>query len=476
MKIIGRKKEADQLRSLLTLDGARLLAVIGRRRVGKTYLIRQVYKEHIVFEMTGLNNAGLDEQLLNFRFQLKRYFPSQDVGSDPESWLAAFHALTERLERSSVKEKPVVFFDELPWIASPRSGFLEAFAHWWNNWASRQQLVVVICGSAASWMLNHVVNAKGGLHNRITNQLLLEPFDLKETKEFLEYRGVQISEYQIVQLYMAIGGIPHYLEQVQRGKSTVQNIQDMCFSKTGMLYNEFDNLYAALFNNPQNYIAVIKALAGKTSGMSRQEILDATGLTDGGGFSTILSELEVSGFILSLQPLENKKKDTLFRLKDEFSLFYLRFMDGHRNTEANHWQMVSQSQPYKIWCGYAFENVSMRHIAKIKDALGISGIYVEAGSFVHRPNEVYPKGFQIDLLMNRKDDVYTVCEMKFYSDQFVIDKKYAETLNTRREGLKALHGSRKSVQIAMITTFGTVDNTYKLDYVDHDLTMSVFFA
>lgn len=474
MGVVGRISELADMKSLLADDKAQLLAVIGRRRVGKTFLIREVYKEEKCFEMTGMKDASLKNQLTNFTFQLNHYFPKEELDQVPESWLLAFNALTKALKSQKSKKKRVVFFDEIPWIASKRSKFTEALAHWWNNWASQQNLVLVICGSAASWMIDHVVNAKGGLHNRITKLITLMPFTLKETKLFLESRNIRISDYQIIQLYIAVGGIPHYLEQVKKGKSAAQNIQEMCFSKDGLLRTEFDNLYPALFGNSGKHIAVIKALATKSVGLDRQEILKKAKMSDGGWFSDLLTELETSGFISSFQPLGKKKKETLFRLTDEYSLFYLGFIEGKKPSK-DAWLKISQTSAYTTWCGYAFENLCMKHIDEIKHALGISGIDSAVYSFLHRADKVYGKGFQIDMLISRKDKVINICEMKFYPEEYKLDAGDVKKLTTRREGLRKVTGTKNTLFITFITTYGVTENKHKLDVVDHDLTMKIFF-
>jgi AAA+ ATPase superfamily predicted ATPase len=475
MNIIGREKEIKDMKSYLINNKAHLIAVIGRRRVGKTFLIREVYKDNKVFEMTGLKDADLQNQLLNFSLQINKYFVNNEPFTKPDNWLLAFNQLSIAISKLTYNNKPVVFFDEVPWIASKRSGFTEALAHWWNNWASQQNIIVVICGSAASWMLEHIVNAKGGLHNRITKLITLLPFNLQETKEFLEVKGVNISNYQIVQLYLTMGGIPHYLEQISKGKSAAQNIQEICFTKDGILRNEFDNLYPALFDNASNHIKIIKALASKSKGMDRQEILVNTGISDGGWFTNILNELESSGFISTFEPLEKKKKDTLYRLTDEYSYFYLSFIEGKNKLQSYDWMSMSTGQEYKIWCGYAFENLCMKHADYIKKALGISGVKTSVNSFLHRKNEKYEKGFQIDLLIDRKDDVINICEMKFYSDEFSINTEYAKKLRTKKEGLKAVIDTNKMIHITFITTYGVLENQNKIDIVNNDLTIDIFF-
>lgn len=475
MKIIGRIKEKEDMKSYLNDNKAHLLAIIGRRRVGKTFLIREVYKENKVFEMTGLKDADLHNQLINFSLQMNEYFNSKEQYDKPDNWLIALNQLSKSISNLRTNQKPVVFFDEVPWIASKRSGFTEALAHWWNNWASQQNIIVVLCGSAASWMLEHIVNAKGGLHNRINKLITLMPFTLAETKEFLEEKGIKISHYQIVQLYLAMGGIPHYLEQINKGKSAAQNIQEMCFTKDGILRNEFENLYPALFDNANNHVKIIKALASKSKGLERQEILKQTNMSDGGWFSNILNELESSGFISTFEPLEKKKKDTLFRLTDEYSFFYLNFIEGKNKLQSDDWMSISSGQEYRIWCGYAFENLCMKHANYIKKALGISGVKTNVNSFLHRKNETYEKGFQIDMLIDRKDNIINICEMKFYSDEFSISSDYAKKLRTKKEGLKAVTGTKKMIHTTFITTYGIVDNQNKIDFVDNDFTIDIFF-
>lgn len=475
MKIIGRKEEIEIMDACLKDSKSHFMSVVGRRRVGKTFLIREFFKENKSFEMTGLKDADLSQQLLNFTLQLNAFSSKSEPYETPENWLLAFHLLTKELKSKRTKKKKVVFFDEVPWISSRKSGFLEALAHWWNNWASEQNIIVIVCGSAASWMIENVVKAKGGLHNRITKLITLQPFTLAETKAFLEAKNIKISPYQIVQLYLAMGGIPHYLEQIPKGKSAAQVIQELCFTKNGTLRNEFSNLYPALFENADHHIKIIKALAAKSSGLSRQDILKTTGMSDGGWFSGVLSELELSGFIGMFEPLEKKKKDTLFRLTDEYSLFYLTFIEGRNKLTGDDWLSIGQSQEYRIWCGYAFENLCIKHVGLIKKALGISGVQANVNSFLHRSDALYEKGFQIDMLLDRKDNVINICEMKFYADEFSISADYAQKIRTKKEGLKAVTKTKKMIHTTLITTYGVTDNHHKIDLVDNDLLIDVFF-
>lgn len=469
--MVGRYKEIGTMHKLLQSKEAEMLAVIGRRRIGKTYLIRETYKDHIQFEITGIQDANLEQQLQNFSNQLTDYSKSALPLQTPSNWNEAFLQLKTFLEQLQSTKKSVLFFDELPWLASQRSGFLQAFAHFWNNWASKQQLILVICGSAASWMIDNVVNHKGGLHNRITKLIRLQQFTLKETEDYLIGRNIKLSRYQIAQLYMVMGGIPHYLKGIQAGLSAAQNIDEMCFQNDGLLKDEFSNLYAALFKNADNHIHIVTCLSKKWKGLSRQDILNLSKLKDGGTFSKLLDELETSGFITSYLPFENKKKDTLYRLTDAYSLFYLRFIKGTRH---NSWMALSQSQAWKSWTGYAFESLCLQHDTEIKKALGISGIYSETSSYLKKADEDR-SGFQIDMLIDRSDQVISICEMKFYASEFTITKSYAKTLRQKLTGFKETTKTKKQLFLVMVSTYGITDNMHKIDLVSNDITLNDLF-
>ena len=324
--IIGRTEEISMMTDLLFNKHPEMLAVIGRRRVGKTYLVRNVYRDYINFEITGIQQASAKQQLEYFATQLNKISGNKKTTSIPESWLEAFFQLSTALEKIKTKKKKVLFFDELPWLASRKSGFLTALGHFWNSWASKQNIIVVICGSSASWMINKVVHNKGGLHNRITKLINLAPFTLAETKKYLKSRNIKMDHYQTIQLYMAMGGVPHYLKEIKPGLSAAQNIDTICFRKNGLLRDEFDKLYPALFEKAEKHINIIRALASKWKGLTRTEIITKSKIKDGGSLTRILSELISSGFVSSYFPFDKKKKETLYRLTDEYSLFYIHFI------------------------------------------------------------------------------------------------------------------------------------------------------
>ncbi len=472
--LIGRLEEKKILENALKSPKAEMVSLIGRRRVGKTFLVKSVYDTKIDFEITGIQHATGREQLRNFMQQIAKYAGDSFPITEPKDWLEAFYLLSKYLEGKKKSGKWVIFLDELPWLATHKSGFLKGLGWFWNSWAVNQGIVLVICGSAASWMIKNVVHDKGGLHNRITKRIYLKPFNLQETEQFFNAKKLNFDRYQVLHLYMALGGVPHYLEEVEGGKSTAQNIDAICFSENGLLYDEFPKLYSSLFDNSEAHVKVVRALASKQKGLTRTEIVQITRLSEGGGISTVLEELMHSGFISLYLPFEKKKKDSLYRLTDEFSLFYLQFMEHNRLSGANIWQQLSQTQAYISWAGYAYENICFKHIDQIKKALGIAGVYATTSSYLKK-GDAEGEGIQLDLIIDRNDHVINVCEIKFYSAEFTIDKATALAYRNKIAAFKEATQTRKQVFLTMITTFGVKQNAYSLGLVDTALTMDELF-
>ena len=474
--IIGREAEIKVLNEALNSPSAELIAIYGRRRVGKTYLIRTVYENELILELTGLNNAPFSEQLENFSLTLARAFGLPLSIATPQTWLQAFHILMQVLESKLGDTKKVFFLDEMPWFDTHKSGFLSAFDHFWNTWASKQKnLVVVICGSAASWMIQNIVRNRGGLHNRITRRMRLMPFNLYETEQFLHSKFIRLDRYQLLQLYMATGGIPHYLNDIRRGESVIQAIDRMCFTNDGLLSDEFKDLYAALFGTSEKHENIVKSLANKPSGLTRTEIAETCQINSGGTLTRLIDELSESGFISEHQPFNKTSRDCIYKLSDEYTLFYFKFMDGSKAFGEGTWQSKAVSSSWKSWSGLAFENLALKHIPQIKKALGISGVYSEQSAWRFVAKEASEKGAQIDLLIDRQDMCINLCEIKFSLTEFTIDKKYAEELNLKRRIFLAKTGTKKTAFVTMLTTFGVNENGHYLSTVQNQLTMDVLF-
>ncbi|MBI2272259.1 MAG: AAA family ATPase [Bacteroidetes bacterium] len=475
-KLVGRTSEKKVLEDALTSNRAELIAIYGRRRVGKTFLVRSVYEKHLVFEFTGVLNGKMGEQLENFGQAMTRATNSPGTLAAPTTWSAAFVMLENFLTPILKKKRVVVFLDEFPWINTRKSNFLRSFDHFWNAWATKQpNLTVVICGSAASWMIQNIVRSKGGLHNRVTQLMPLAPFTLKETEAYLKSRMINLDRYQVLQLYMVMGGIPHYLSGIKKGESATVAINRLCFTNNGYLITEFNNLYASLFEYSANHISVVRLLAGTSKGLTRTEIIQLSSISSGGRISTVLEELEESGFITSYVPFGKTIKDAVHRLSDEYSLFYLKYMDGKKSKGAGNWQIISKSASWTSWSGYAFEAICLKHIDQIKNGLGIASAVIEESIWRHVPGKGQP-GAQIDLLIDRNDHTINICEIKFSTGEFAITGKYAAELTQKQGVFVNATKTKKTVLQTMITTYGVKSNTYSTSLVQSELTMTDLFT
>jgi len=372
------------------------------------------------------------------------------------------------LENQEKEGKKVIFLDELPWLDTQKSDFLIGLEYFWNSWASgRDDILLITCGSAASWMIKNLLNNHGGLHNRITDRIHLKPFTLAETKAFYQSKKLNFNHYQMLILYMVFGGIPFYLNMLERGNSDMQNINRLCFLPNAYFRTEYKNLYASLFSKPERHLAIIEVLALKGKGMTRAEIVKKTGIANGGNLTRLLTELEESSFIRRYKAFGKKKRESIYQLTDAYSLFYLRFIKDSDEDDRDFWLEITDSARFYTWAGYAFEKVCMQHIPQIKKALGIGGVSTSVASW-------QSKEAQIDLLIDRKDQIINICEMKFSTKPFLIDKKYDEVLRRKRGFFREQTGTKKGIWVVMITTYGLVENMYQWS-AEKSLTMDVLF-
>ncbi len=470
---IGREKELKRLEEIKKSHRSEFVAVYGRRRVGKTMLIRQVFGNDFVFSATAIANVTRQQQMLNFATAMRKYDPASSKEPIPANWFFAFQQLIDFLERTTA-EKKVIFLDELPWFDNQKSDFVQSLEHFWNSWAAaRQDVILIVCGSAASWMINTLINHRDGLHNRVTEKIQVEPFKLKEAEKLLLLKNPAIDRYQVLQLYMVMGGIPFYLEAVNGGQSATQNIERMCFAPDGLLRTEFSNLYHALFKNSYRHVAIVRTIATRAKGMTRTEILELTKLPDSGASTRLLDELEKSGFIRKYSPFKRQKRESLYQLVDFYSLFYLKFIENSDPVDENTWINMIDNPSQRAWSGYAFEQVCMYHISQVKKALGISGILTQTSGWRSKQKI---DGAQIDLVIDRRDHVINLCEMKFSITPFTISKAYAEQLMHKISVFRDETKTGKALHLTMITAKGLVRNNWSDTLVRNDLTMDVLFS
>ena len=468
--IIGREREIRLLDDYLNTEKSEFIAVYGRRRVGKTFLIRQVVGDRCCFSMTGMENADMDDQLSNFYFSLRNVWPA---ATPPKSWIEAFYELRKYLE-SLTDGKKVIFIDELPWMDTVRSKFLAALELFWNGWADgRSDIKLIVCGSATSWMIDNIINNRGGLHNRKTHQIYVAPFTLEESRCYFEKYGFGYREKEIAECYMVMGGVAYYYSLMTPKESVAQNIDRLFFAANGELTNEFENLYRSLFKKAGDHITIVTVLAKKGKGLTRKQILEQSKLNNNKKFSETLDELERCGFIRSYIPFGETKRDILFQLTDAFTQFHFHFVKENKYQDEAFWTNSLNSGKYRVWSGYAFEILCLNHISQIKQALGIAGIQSRACCWSSRGDDSN-KGAQIDLIIDRADRTINVCEMKFSRSEYEITKSEDADLENKLESFVRQTKTTKSLMLTFITSFGVKAGKYS-GRVQNQLTLADLF-
>lgn len=471
-KLIGRKAECERLQKCMDADSAQLVVVYGRRRVGKTFLINQFFKGRFDFKVTGLYNESKETQLKAFMSELNSQ--TQKENAIPSDWIDGFNLLKNYLKSLPQNEKHVVFFDEFPWFDTAKSGFLAAFEWFWNDWgATQDNLVLIICGSATSWMVENIDKNKGGLFNRQTARLYLEPFNLQETEEYLKSRNFEWERYDITECYMIMGGVPFYLSQLDPDLDYTQNIDNLFFRKRAVLWDEFQHLYKTLFSNSEQHIKVVEALSSKRIGLTKAEIHKMTKLPSNGMFNKILENLVNSGFVRIYPYFGDKKTKTLYQLSDYFTMFYYKFLKNKDGKDESFWTNGIGNSSRNAWAGFTFEQICKDHIRQIKNKLGISGVLTKESSWFLQGNEDQD-GAQIDMIIDRDDRIINLCEMKFSTTEFEITKEYQQKLINKIETFRSDTKTKKTLQLTFVTSFGVKKNMYS-SKVQRQITLDDLF-
>lgn len=472
--IIGRKEEVKILNKFLNSDVSEFLALYGRRRVGKTFLIKHFFKDKKLtfFVTTGEKDAPMHQQIKHFTQQIAHVFYHGAPLAPEKNWDDTFKMLTNTMKNASKKEKIVLFFDEFPWMATQNSRLLTNLDYYWNQyWSTDNRIKLIICGSAASWIIDHIVNNTGGLHNRITRNMCLETLNLPETKNFLEGKGVKLSNRQITDLYMSMGGVPYYLSQVEKGASSTQIIESMAFRKGGFLLSEFEKLFSSLFKNSETYIEIVRTIAAHRYGIGKRELLSTIGphLVGKGGLEK-LKQLKNAGFIMEFKPHLHKERGTYYRLIDNYSLFYLYWIEPIHNTllsrslTRGYWDKIKKSPRWHSWSGLAFEAICYENLSQIRSALNLSPTAIPT-SWRYIPRKSGEDGAQIDLLFDRDDDAITLCEIKYSDKPFTITKEYAGKIQKKIEVFKKITQTKKQLFVVLIASSGIKKNKYSEELI-----------
>lgn len=453
--IIGRKHEQDILHACVESQRAEFIAVYGRRRIGKTFLVKQYFHDTFDFYTTGIYKVSKTEQLKDWQEKLRRY--SGTKRNRPKDWFEAFYQLEDFLESKKEQEKITIFIDELPWLDTPKSNFLRALEMFWNSWAStRNGLKLIVCGSATTWMTNKLLADKGGLHNRVTRPIRLAPFCLRETEDYLQSVGIEWERQEILDAYMILGGIPFYLSLLNPEYSLSQNIDELFFGQNPILLSEYDFLFSSLFNDASLYRKIVEALATKLKGLTREELVGILKINNNGKLSEALNNLQKCDFLRSYQAFGKKEKGMLYQLSDMFTLFYLKFLKNYHGMDNHAWSNMPEGKR-NAWAGYAFEQVCILHINQLKLALGISGIACSVCSWSYRSEQ---QGAQIDLIIDRSDKSIDLCEMKYCIGAYELKKDYVEWMRERRNLFRDVTGTNKSIRLTLVSAGGIKQNKY----------------
>lgn len=482
-RIIGRKEEKRLLEKLYRSPKAEFLAIYGRRRIGKTFLVSTFFRDlGVYFEITGSKYANKTEQLNNFHLEFVALFKPEKTYAAPKSWSEAFYRLKDEVCRIQPPQKVILFFDELPWLASAKSGFLSALEYFWNRHGSRMpNLLLIVCGSAASWMIKKVIHNKGGLYGRLSAEMRLHPFSLSEVEQFFQAHQVHLTHKQIVEIYMATGGVPKYLADIERGKSSAQIIHSLCFTPQGQLLMEFHKLYDSLFENADKHVKIIRALADKKQGMPLKELLKTAGLAFSGRSMEIVAELEESGFIACRPAFGKEAKEYKVQLIDEYSLFYLTWIDPVKQsvlqgTDPDYWIRMQATGAWHAWAGHVFETICLKHVGKIKSALEIGGLSTRESHWRYTPlKKAQKEGAEIDLVIDRADQCINLCEIRFVGGLYTMTKTDADDLQRKKRAFQEQTKTKKAVFITLITPYGAQENEHFLSCVDKQLTLDALF-
>lgn len=468
--LIGRQKEQKSLMGYINSGRSEFIAIYGRRRVGKTYLVRHLITDNVCFSITGMENVGQEEQLTNFYLSLRKVYANAEKSNN---WLEAFDQLEKYLE-TVANDTKILFFDELPWMSTAKSDFVSALEHFWNSWASaRQDIKLIACGSAASWMLDNLINNHGGLHNRVTHQMLIEPFSLGECREYFQNYGFGYSDREVAECYMVFGGVPFYLSLMDKEESVAQNVDRLLFAPTGELRSEKNNLFRSLFKHSEDYVNIIEALSSKGKGLTRNDLLEQTGLHNNARFTSMLKELEDCRFIREYLPFDSKKRMVTYQLVDPFLYFCHQILEKCKYQDENFWSHSINTPLYNAWSGFAFEILCLNHVSQIKDALKISGVQTSVYSW--RTPKTAEQGAQIDMVIDRADRCVNLCEMKFCRGKYMMTKAEREKIEHRVDSFINYTGTKSSIRVTLITCDGILKNANS-NIVQNQVTIEDMFT
>lgn len=471
--MINRKDEEEIFIKECEKGEASLIAVYGRRRIGKTFFIRDFIKQRagscISFQFTGSKDVSSKDHLTIFIHELKSWL-SYTPKNRPTSWMEAFIELSSALDLSQSQnpdKKLAIFIDELPWVGS--KDFMAAFSWFYNSYfESCANGICIVCGSATTWMIEKFVKDKKGFHDRITAEVRMHAFNLEETERYLQWKGFELDRKSICDVYMVTGGVAKYLSYFEKQYSIIENIQNIYFSTSGRMSDEYNEIMTSLFGIDSLHEKIIKVLSegGAGHGLEASELSKKINLNStGGAFSKALSELVISGFIMPISKMGSRKKNMTYRLSDPFCHFYNKWMSKLSKNDLmrlpnDYWEKEFSSQSWVTWAGHAFENICHIHYREYLKARGISGTSAQVYYWKYiastNSNEL---GAEIDMVVER-ESTYELVECKYYNDEFTISSAYANNLKNKIEMFKkyGVRSKKHDIKLVMLTSYGTKKN------------------
>ncbi len=465
-KVVGRKEEQLILSKVLWNQEAQLVAVYGRRRIGKTFLIKSFFADKIKsINLIGSKRLKNKDLLSHFRDSIVTAGLVNTELPTPNNWNDAFKLLRLVLETNS--DQILIFIDEVPWFERPKSNFIGEFEHFWNSYATnRENLKIILCGSATSWMLKKLIYNKEGLHNRFTARINLKPFSIQEANEFLLSKSIKLTSKNLLELYLSIGGIAEYLKWIDKANSSAVIINDLCFKTSGNLFEEYESLVPALFSDPEKYNRLILALTKKTQGSTFKELEQLSGVAKGTTLARMLTELELNSFVTAYTPYSwgNVK---LYRLTDPYLIFYHKWIQSIKKqgvpVPENYWMQTFNSQSFRIWTGYSYETFCFTHISDILKQIGISGMRVKPSIW---RSKLSKQGAQIDLVLERADHIINLCEIKFHTQPIVLDDKLENELMRKVSIFQEETKSKTEIVPLLISASEVINKGSSIMFID----------
>lgn len=411
-RFVGRELELKKLRAIGEADEPSIVVVYGRRRVGKTELLEQAFRHRNILKFEGIEGLSEKDQYANAMRQLAKY-----VGEDllTKVQITSWSEFFDLVARYTKEGTWTIYLEELQWLANYESKLLSELKYAWDNQFRRNpKLLLILCGSAPSFMLEKVVHSKA-LYNRSQHEIHLQELSISETKLFLKNR----SDREIFNAYLSVGGIPEYLKWVDKESSVFQGLCTHAFTSGSFFSREFEKIFTSSLANNKHYREIIETLS-RCKFLSREELAEKLKLTSGGTLSILLTDLEKCGFISKYCPynLSNSSNVIRYAIADNYLHFYFNFIRPIQSKiENGDYNEVPQSaikmDSYAKWLGFAFERWCRKYSRVIAKILGFSGVQYRSGAYFSRATNKKDPGYQIDLVFDRADKVYTICEMKY---------------------------------------------------------------